>query len=81
MKFSNENIYSQVRGKMFSFLNKLLHEFRGLVPAIILIIFFCKLNILLLLDELPQKIIRYFIIQGVSEKVGAVLGVNSPAQK
>jgi hypothetical protein len=56
MKFINENIYSQGIGKIYSFLNKLLHEFLGLAPAKIQLIFFCKVNILLLLDELPQKL-------------------------
>jgi hypothetical protein len=40
----------------------LVHEFLGLTPAIILIIFFWDVNIFLLLHELPQKIIPYFII-------------------
>jgi hypothetical protein len=60
MTFINENIYSHGRGRTSSFLNRLLHEFLGLAPAIILMIFFCKVNILLLLDQLPQ-IIPYFI--------------------
>jgi hypothetical protein len=63
MKFVNEGIYSQGRGKIYSFLNRLLYEFLGLAPAIILMILFCKVNILLLLDELPHKIIPYFIIE------------------
>jgi hypothetical protein len=33
------------------------------LPAIILITFFCKVNTFLLLDELPQKIIPYFITE------------------
>jgi hypothetical protein len=56
MKFIYENIYSQERGKISSFLNGLLHEFHGLAPAIILMIFFSKVNILFLLDELLQKL-------------------------
>jgi hypothetical protein len=48
---------------MSVFLNRLLHEFLGLAPAMILMIFFCKLYILLLLNELPPKIIFYFIIE------------------
>jgi hypothetical protein len=34
-------------------LNRLLHELLDLAPAIILTVFFCKINIILLLDELP----------------------------
>jgi hypothetical protein len=37
------------------FLNRLLHEVLGCAPTIILIIFFCNLNIFLLLDEFPPK--------------------------
>jgi len=35
----------------------------GCVPAIIQTVFFCKLKIFPLLEELPQKIIPYFIIE------------------
>jgi hypothetical protein len=44
-------------------LNRLLHEVMGCVPAIILMIFFCKVKIFPLLGELSQKIIRYFITE------------------
>jgi hypothetical protein len=63
MKFINEDIYSQGRGKICSFLNRLLYEFLCFAPAIILMIFFCKVNMLLLLDELPPKIIQYFVLE------------------
>jgi len=39
------------------FLNSLLHEVLGCLPSIILIILFCKVNIFLLLEEFPAKII------------------------
>jgi hypothetical protein len=44
-------------------LNRLPHEFLGLTLAIITMIFFCDVNIFLLLLQLLQKIIPYFIIQ------------------
>jgi hypothetical protein len=56
MQFINKNIYSQGRGKISSFLNIFLHEFFILAPAIILIIFFSKVNILSLLDKLPPDL-------------------------
>ena len=50
-------------GKISNFLSSLLREVLGCAPTIILMIFFCKVNIFLLLDELPQKIIPYFTIE------------------
>jgi hypothetical protein len=44
MKFINENMYSYRTVKISHILNRLLHEFLGLTPAIDLIIFFCKVN-------------------------------------
>jgi hypothetical protein len=55
VKFIKESIYSHGRGKISHFINRLLHEFLGLAPAIILTVLFYKVNILLL-DELAQKI-------------------------
>jgi hypothetical protein len=49
--------------RISNLLNWLLHEFLGLTPAINLKIFFCKVNIFLLLDKLLQKIIPYFIME------------------
>jgi len=49
--------------KYLTSLNRLLHEFLGLAPAMSLTIFFCAVNIILLLDELHHKIILYFIIE------------------
>jgi hypothetical protein len=42
---------------------RFLHEFLDLTPTIILTILFCKVNIILLLGELPPKIIPYFIME------------------
>ena len=44
-------------------LNRLLQEVVGCVPAIIQTVFFCKLKIFPLFEDLPQKIIPYFIIE------------------
>jgi hypothetical protein len=63
IKIIKENMYSYGRVKISSILNRFLHEFLGFTPAISLTIFFCKVNIFLLRDELPQKIIPYFIIE------------------
>jgi hypothetical protein len=63
MKFIPENIHWHRKGKISNFLNILLHGVLGHAPTIILMIFFCKVNIFPLLEELPQKIIPYFIIE------------------
>jgi hypothetical protein len=39
-------------------LNRLLHEVLGCAAGIILVIFFCKIKIFPLLEELPQKLFR-----------------------
>jgi hypothetical protein len=57
----NENIYWHGTGKISSFLNRLLHEVLGCAPTIIMMIFFCNVNIFLLLDEFPPKIIPYCV--------------------
>jgi len=44
-------------------MNRFLHEFLNLTPAIILTVLFRKVNIILLLGKLPQKIIPYFIME------------------
>jgi hypothetical protein len=46
-----------------SCLNRLLHEVLGCAPAVILTVLFCKVKISPLLEELPQKIFLYFIIE------------------
>ena len=43
--------------KISNFLNSFLHEVLGCEPIIILITFFCKVNIFLLYEEFPQRII------------------------
>jgi len=43
-------------------LNRLLHEVLGYAPATILAIFFCKVKIFPLLEELSPNIIPYFIL-------------------
>jgi hypothetical protein len=63
VKFIKENVYSNGRGETSDLLNRLLHEFVGLVPSICLTLFFFKVNINLLSDELPRKIIPYFIME------------------
>jgi hypothetical protein len=50
------------QAKSLAFLNRLLHGVLGCAPTVILAIFFCEVNIFLLLEEFPQKIIPYFII-------------------
>jgi hypothetical protein len=50
MKFINEDVYSHGRAKISNLLNILVHRFLGLTPANKLTIFFCKVNIFLLLD-------------------------------
>jgi hypothetical protein len=49
IKFINENMYSHGRAKISYLLNRLL----GLMLAINLTIFFCKVNMFLLLGKLP----------------------------
>jgi hypothetical protein len=54
-------MYSHGRGKIYELVNIFLHEFLDLTPAIILTVLFCKVNIILLLGELPPK--KYSIFQ------------------
>jgi len=63
MKFVNESIYLHGRERISNCLNILLHEVLGCAPAVILTVFFCKVNIFALLEELPLKNIPYFIVQ------------------
>jgi hypothetical protein len=62
-KLINENMYAHGRGDIYNFLNRLSHEFLGLTPDMILTVFFCNINIYLLLDKFPQKIIPYLITE------------------
>jgi hypothetical protein len=48
-------MYSHGRGKISNLMNRFLHEFLDLTPAIIVIVLFCKVNIILLLGELPKN--------------------------
>jgi hypothetical protein len=63
-KFINENIYWHGTGKISSFFKK--DFYKGYAPTIIMIVFFCKVDILLLFEEfLPPspRIIPYCIIE------------------
>jgi len=57
-------------GKIFSFFNGHKHEVLSFVPAIILTMFFCKVNIFPLLDELPQISIPCFYCRVKIGKIG-----------
>jgi hypothetical protein len=46
-------MYSRGRGKISDLVIRFLHEFLDMTPAIILTILFYKVNIILLLGELP----------------------------
>jgi hypothetical protein len=63
MKFVNESIYLHGRERISNFLNILLHEVLGCAPALILTVFYCKVKLFTLLEELPPKNIPYFIIE------------------
>jgi hypothetical protein len=55
-------IYVHMEWVKFS-LKRLVHEFLGLTLAIIVMIFFCNVNIFLLLFDLPQKFMQNYIIE------------------
>jgi len=57
------DIYNGMQQVESNCLNRLLNEVLGCAPAIILTIFFCNMKIFPLLEELPQKIIPYFITE------------------
>ena len=63
IKLINESIYWHETGRISNCLNRLLHEVLGCAPAIILIVFLCKVKIFPLFEELPPKIISYFIAE------------------
>jgi len=48
-------MYLHGRGKISNLMNKFLHEFLDLTPAIILTVLFCKVNIILFFRELLPK--------------------------
>jgi hypothetical protein len=58
MKFIHENIYSHGISKISNLLSR-----PRPTSAMIRTIFFYNINVFLLLDEFPQKIIPYFIIE------------------
>jgi hypothetical protein len=60
IKFINLNKYWHGSGKILKLMNRFLHEVLDLTSAIILTLLFCKVNIILVLGELPQKIIPLF---------------------
>jgi hypothetical protein len=55
MKFINENIELHGTGRIYSCLIRLLHEALGCASVIILQIFFCKVKIFPVFEELPPK--------------------------
>jgi hypothetical protein len=57
------DIYTGMQQVESNCLNRLLHEVLDCAPAIILTIFFCNVKIFPLLEELPPKIIPYFIME------------------
>ena len=63
VKFIIESIYWHGAGNISSRLNRLLQEVPGCASAINLTISFCNVKIFPLLEQLPQKIIPYFIIE------------------
>jgi len=62
-EFINESIYWHGTGRISNCLNRFLHEVLVFAPAIILKIFFCKVKIFPLLEELCPRNIPYFIIE------------------
>jgi hypothetical protein len=53
MKFINENIHWHGTTKILNSLNRLVHDVPGFAPTIILTMFFCKVNIVSLVDKFP----------------------------
>ena len=72
MKFLNESIYWNGTGRISHCLNRLPQEVLGCAPAISLMIFFCKVKIFPLLEELPKKIILYFTTEWKHSKFVSV---------
>jgi len=50
--------------KISKLMNRFLHEVLDLTPAIILIVFFCNVNIILLLVKLPKKLFHISLWNG-----------------
>jgi hypothetical protein len=70
MKFINESVYWHGTGIIPNFLNRLLHEVTGYVAAVIL--FFFKVTLFPLLEELPPK--NYFVFYTRMEVFNKELG-------
>ena len=54
-----ERMYREGNGKILSLINSFLHESLILYPIVILIILFCNLKTLILLEEWSQNIMPY----------------------
>jgi hypothetical protein len=55
-------MYWRATGKISNYLNRLLQEVLGCAATVILMILFCKVKIFPLLEEFPQTIIPFYII-------------------
>jgi len=62
-KFIKESKYWQGKGRIYICLTGLLQDVLGWALARLLMIFFCQVKIFPLLEELPEKIIPYFITE------------------
>jgi hypothetical protein len=56
MESFNKSIFWHRTGRISNCLKRLLHEAESCIPAIILMIFVCKMKIFPLLEELSQKL-------------------------
>jgi hypothetical protein len=76
LKFINESMNWRGTARISNCLNKLLHEVLGCAPAIILMIFFCKMKMFPLLEHLPPK--KYYIFYNIMKvcKVNLFESVN-----
>jgi len=63
IKFIDECVYWHGTGEISNYLNRLLQEVLGCAPAIIMIIYLCEVKIFPLWEELPNKIIPYFMTE------------------
>ena len=68
MNNTRDGMYCECRGRLFNFLKSSRQD--AMFPAFIMILIalFCNLNIVLLLDELPQKIILCVMMEWTYEK-------------
>jgi len=65
VKFIKESLYWDGTDKIFDSLIRLLHEVLGCAAAIIVMIFFCKVSIFPLLEEL--SLINYSIFYNITK--------------